>query len=421
MTFKFSLRYRVALTFLTLGWLVSIIMGVTLYLLTISMEKDLITETLSSELDNYISRYSMNPSTPSPSSTYIKGYAINQENVDILPPPLQELSLGLSHIILDGTGSYVLFKEVDGTRFYVVYADQQIKHRENQYFVFIAFAIGLMTLLSSIVGFWLAGRVISPVTELARWVSQMGPSSRPLSNNSSNHYHDEVGELALAFNLYHRRLAEFNQRERDFTSDVSHELRTPLAVIEGALEVLLSQTKIDTDNRKRVLRVARAANQIKHLTTALLSLAREECDDGAKYECPVGSILNKVVEEHKYLLNHKQVQFKVEIGSDSIIQGDPILLYVVLANIIQNAFSYTHQGIVNIHLDGKHILVEDTGTGMREDQRIKMFDRYYSDNRKNGGQGIGLSLVRRICERYDWKISVSSHKELGTSINLILD
>lgn len=403
-----------------LGWLVSMSMGGILYWLTIRMEEQLVEETLSNELEDFMSRYAINSDTLPPSSTHIQGYVISGEIPDAFPTWLQNLPSGFSHIMIDGSGYYVESRRRNATRFLVLYADESIKHRENQYLWFLALGVVSMTLLSSILGLWLAGRVISPVTRLARQVSEMGPDFNPLPAKEDLP-RDEVGELTLAIDGYHHRLAEFNERERAFTSDVSHELRTPLAVIEGASEVMLSKKDLSKDNRKRVERIARSTTQITRLTTALLALAREEYGSGSQHRCPVDKVLIKVVDEHRYLLNHKPVEVNLDANSNLVTSGDSILLYVVLANIIRNAFSYTDQGIVHIRLEDKRVVIEDTGTGISEDQLLKMFNRHYSDNRSRGGHGIGLSLVSSICERYGWTISVRSHKGRGTSVELLLN
>ena len=394
-------------------------MGGMLYWLTISMNEQLIEETLLTELEVYISRYTIDPDTPPPSSTHIQGYVINADMPDTFPTQLHQLPTGLSHVEIDGSGYYVESREHNATRFLMLYADGLIIQREKQYLGFLASGIFLITLLSSILGLWLASRVISPVTSLAQQVAKMGPdfSPLPLKQDQTS---DEVGELARAIDSYHQRLLEFNDRERAFTGDISHELRTPLAVIEGAVEVLLSQKDLNTDNKTKIERIARATTQITRLTTALLALAREKTDNDSNHQCRTDEILNKVVDEHLYLLDHKPVEVDLDTNSNLITHGDPVLLYIVLANIVRNAFSYTNQGIVHIRLNDNRVVIKDTGTGMREEQLSKMFDRYYSDNRSKGGQGIGLSLVWRICERYGWNISVNSHEGQGTSVELLL-
>jgi hypothetical protein len=121
MSFRFSLRYRVALSFLILGWLISMAMGSTLYWLTISMEEELIEEILSTELEDFISHYMTDPNTPPPSSTHIQGYAMTEKIQDTFPIELQQLPSGLSHIMIDGSGYYVELREHNTIRFLVLY------------------------------------------------------------------------------------------------------------------------------------------------------------------------------------------------------------------------------------------------------------------------------------------------------------
>jgi signal transduction histidine kinase len=181
---------------------------------------------------------------------------------------------------------------------------------------------------------------------------------------------------------------------------------------------MLTQPDLTKSKRKKLDRIARAATQMTRLTTALLALAREESDDDSQQH-PVESVLIQVIDEHQYLLNHKTVKVKLDTNNHLTTSANPILLYVVLANLIRNAFSYTHQGVVHIHIQGQQVLIEDTGAGIRANQLIKMFEHSDSTTPSKDGHGIGLSLVWRICKRYDWKISVHSHEGCGTSVKLL--
>jgi signal transduction histidine kinase len=421
MIFKVTLRYHIALTFLVAGWLVSTIMGGILYWLTINMEKDFIEETLSSELDDYMNRYNNNANAIPPSGLHIHTYVVTKQTLDNeLPIPLQNIKLGLSHITMNKAGYFVESRASQQTRFLMLYADEQIEMRKNQYLELLILGVILMTVLSGIIGLWLASQVIAPLTGLARLVSKMGADFKPLPL-TEDLPHDEIGELTRTIDGYYQRLAAFNERERAFTSDVSHELRTPIAVIKGASEVILTQPDLASDNRKRVERIARAATQITHLTTALLALAREESDNDKHHQHPVEQVLIQVVEEHKYLLNHKPVSVKLDTSSNLSTTANPVLLYVVLANIVRNAFSYTHRGVVFISIQGQQIIINDTGTGIQANQLMKMFGHKYSSNPSKDGHGIGLSLVWRICNRYGWEISVQSQEGEATSMVLLLD
>jgi len=188
-----------------------------------------------------------------------------------------------------------------------------------------------------------------------------------------------------------------------------------LAVIEGAAEVLLEDPGLDQARHSRVERIARSAREMSELVSALLLLAREEKGDVSESGCAVGEVLQQVVEGHQHLLRHKPVEIKLDIQAQTILPVECALLRVVLANLIRNAFFYTERGRVCISLEENGVTVEDTGIGISPEQLQRVFDRYYTG--QSGGEGIGLSLVKRICHHYEWRIDIDSGGQ-GTRIQL---
>lgn len=390
-------------------------LAVALYVLTIDMEERLIAETLSAELEDYIARYEVDPETLPPSSTTIHTYVIlpgAKSSPELL---LYELKAGLHQVQFEGRDYYAEVRVSDGRHFIVLYDDRQIRHRENQFKLFLGIGVLVMTLLSALLGFWLAGRVISPVGELAARIAGFRPEDHhePMAEDFPR---DEVGMLAHEFDAYLRRLAAFIEREQAFTADVSHELRTPLAVISGATEVLLEDPGLSDARRSRVERISRSVHEMSELVSALLLLVREEKNDVSVSSCAVGEVLQQVVEGHQHLLRHKSVEIKLDIQAQTILPVECTLLRVVLANLILNALTYTERGYISICLDEKGVSVKDTGIGIPREQLQRIFDRYYTGS--TGGEGIGLSLVKRICRRYGWNIDIDSREDYGTLIRL---
>ncbi len=414
MRFKTSLRYRVTLAFALLGLLVSLGLAGSLYVLTINMEERHVTETLSAELEDYIARFESNHNALPPASTTIRTYVIQPGAINI-PEELQDLDIGLHKITLEGKDYYAEVKVSNERHFVVLYNDKQIRHRENQFKLFLGIGILTMVLLSAVLGFWLAGRVISPVRELAIRVAGLRPEDHP-TPLAVDFPHDEVGMLAHNFDAYLQRLCAFIEREQAFTADVSHELRTPLAVIEGATEVLLEDQGLDAPRRTRVERIARSAREMSQLVSALLLLAREEQNPTVESSCAVAEALQHVVDGHQHLLRHKPVKIKLDIHAKTILPVECTLLRVVLANLIRNAIYFTEQGHVSVSLDEEGISVMDTGIGIPKEHIQRVFDRYYKG--LTGSEGIGLSLVKRICQRYNWNIDLDSREDTGTVIRL---
>ncbi len=407
------LRYRITLALAVLGLVVSLGLAGALYVLTINMEERLIAETLSAELEDYIARYEIDPKASPPVSTTIRTYVILPESKNA-PAVLRELQTGLHQVRLKGGDYYAEVRVSVGRRFIVLYDDTQIRHRENQFKLFLGIGILVMTLLSALLGFWLAGRIIAPVGELAARVAGLQPEDHP-APLVEDFPRDEVGLLARDFDAYVQRLAAFIEREQAFTADVSHELLTPLAVIEGATEVLLDDPGLDETRRSRVERIARSTREMSEMVSALLLLAREEKSDVSESGCVVSEVLQQVLEGHQHLLRHKSVEIKLDIQAQALLPVECTLLRVVLANLIRNAIYFTERGRVTICLDEKGVSVEDTGIGISREQMQRIFDRFYTGSA--GGEGIGLSLVKRICRRYGWNIDIESDGQ-GTRIQL---
>ena len=415
MRFKTSLRYRIGIAFALLGGVISLALAGILYWLTINMEERLIAETLSTELEDFIERYAEDPATVPPSSTVMRAYVIDDSNKHAsIPEVLYSMPAGLHQMLLDG-GSY--FAEVriqDNRRFVLLYDDTQIQHKERQFKAFLAGGVLIMIGLAAALGLWLAERVVSPVGELARRVGILEPRGQ-MHALASDFPRDEVGTLAKEFDAYQERLRAFIEREQAFTADVSHELRTPLAVIKGAAEVLQEDASLDDAQRTRVRRIAGAAHEMSEVTHALLELAREQRQDELSASCEVDKLLYEVVESHRHLLETNNVSVDITVRSAPVLAVECALLRIVVGNLIRNAFSYTAQGCVRITLDSYSISVADTGVGIPTQQLEEVFKPFYS---AQGGEGIGLSLVRRICQHYGWQIKVSSRVGKGTRFRL---
>jgi signal transduction histidine kinase len=414
MRFRRSLRYRVALAFALLGGLISLALGIGIYLASEDLSERLIDETLTAELDDYFDRRARNPDTlPEPTAT-IRAFVLQDVHSPAkVPSAVRDLSPGRHQLELDGVPYRAAVADREGERYVILYNEDALRHREKGFIAFLSGGVVVAFFSSAVLGLWLAGRVISPVTDLARRMHGMRPEDHP-PPVAIDFPPDEVGELARDFDQYLERLRDFIDRERAFTADVSHELRTPLAVINGAVEVLLAEPIEDSRVRQRLLRVARAANEMAELIDALLALAREEAG-GARtaVSCSVGEVVNDVADKLKVLYHAKQLSVDVQVGTEVILPIERALLAIVLGNLIRNAFSYTDRGSIAISVDARGVAVQDTGSGMDQAELERVFERFYRGAGSRGA-GIGMSLVKRICDRYGWRIDLASTPGQGT-------
>jgi signal transduction histidine kinase len=420
MNFRLGLRPRVAAGFAVLGLAVSLGLGGWFYFTSRDLEQRLIDEALGAELEDYKARLTRNPNSLPPMTATVRGYLRRAGTPpDEVPPELQGMVEGRHTIKLDHTSYRVAIARGSEWTLYMLHSRAQVQYREQRLIAVVLFGIFATSLLSAAGGWWLAGRVISPVGELARRVRERDAADL-VSPFADGLPHDEVGELAHAFERYLARMRAFVERERAFSADASHELRTPLAVIQGAIEVLQADEQLEPKVRMRVERMARAVRGMTDLTTTLLMLARERAGTTlALTPCPVDEVLREVIEQHQHLLRHKPVALDLQISAHPQVAVERPLLAITLGNLVRNAFAYTEQGQVAIRLTDEGVTVADTGPGVPAEDLCCLFEHTARSRRATRGAGIGLPLVKRIADRQGWRVSVTSETGQGAVFRLV--
>jgi signal transduction histidine kinase len=296
------------------------------------------------------------------------------------------------------------------------------KLNERQLLIALGASVLIFALLSLLIGRWLSRRVMSPVTELAgriRTLRQTG-KPEPLAPHFAD---DEVGELAAALDDYAKRLTAIVVRDRDFNADVSHELRTPLAVISGTTELLLNSDKIDDKIRERLKRIERAAKQSTELTNALLLLSRSERgapNDGETTD--VAKVAEQVIDVYRSHIGRKPIDVHLVVDQPTEVVAPSSVIAVALGNLIGNAFKYTQKGDVIITIGAGHgvVTIEDSGPGIKAEEAEKLFQRGVRGESSEGtkGAGLGLAIVIRLCQLYDWRVSLAPRPQGGAVATL---
>ncbi|GIK76632.1 MAG: sensor histidine kinase [Acidobacteria bacterium] len=221
-----------------------------------------------------------------------------------------------------------------------------------------------------------------------------------------------------------------DQAEREFVSNAAHELRNPIAGMSGAIEVLRSGAKDDPEAREHFLdRLASDVDRVSRLTKALLTLARMEAV--GEGEADVVSVDISVSEAVAAVEHPEGVELRTDVDADLVAKADPVLLRQILIGLLTNAFKHTPApGAVTLraHLESEEgegrvvIEVEDTGTGIRADERDRVFDRFYrgSGSLEREGFGLGLAIAKRMVDVMGGEISVDSEEGRGSTFRVEL-
>jgi signal transduction histidine kinase len=249
-------------------------------------------------------------------------------------------------------------------------------------------------------------------------VSRHAPESLQLQAFTKAEVNDEVRVLADSLQEFTERLKRQLQREREFTHDVSHELRTPLAVIGGALELLQKQALTPLQQRA-VERMEITSRDMVSLIETLLLLARE---DKQTKTTPVlvNDVARLLVEQINQTHNQDQhVDLRLEEQDSLTVMAPHQAVGIILGNLIRNACNYTQAGKVLVSIEHNHVVVSDTGVGMQPEQLVQAqqpFERLLHNSVEAKGYGLGLDIVRRVCERYGWQLVINSQIGKGTQV-----
>ena len=423
--YRRQLRSRIILAFVLLGFGLTALFAFATNWTRNRVETQLVEDVMNKNIDEYARQYYSAPDrNPEIQVQQMFARHVRRERFEELrqeEPDWYELSDGIHNISgTDENGETFAYKlavrKTPDEWFFLAYDMTQARRGEEQFNRAIFSSVVVFTLLSLLVGWWAASRVMSPVSELARRLKLSGRSAQPEAL-AAHFPDDEVGQLAEALDDYAERLTDVVQRDREFNADVSHELRTPLAVIKGAVELLLSRPDVDDKTRSRLLRIQRAEQQCTDLISALLLLSRNERGHGAS---DVAKVAEQLLDVHRAQVVGKTLELRMEGERGLVVDAPEAAVAVALGNLIGNAVKYTKSGEVIVRLHADHVEVIDSGPGLSAEDAAKLFERGYRGTHAGHSQGggIGLSIVRRLCALYGWNVRVAPGKVQGVVATL---
>jgi signal transduction histidine kinase len=267
-------------------------------------------------------------------------------------------------------------------------------------------------------GYWVSGVLTRQLTELALRVAHFKPEE-PHPRLEQPHHDHEVAALAHALDEYHARILDVLRREQEFTANASHELRTPLTAIQTTCELIQTEAALDEKTRTRVAMIESATRQMTERIEALLLLARQR-----KPEEIERVDLRRCVEEAAHAcrdeIARKGLAFEIAIEPGAIVELDRKALQLVLANLIKNAVRYTHRGAIRVSYEAPRVIVTDSGIGIAPEHEPQLFERYFRGDHSPDGLGLGLAIVRRICDDFGWKVEVQSRPGAGSTFSVVL-
>jgi len=414
-----SLRSRIIFTSFGMSLIVSLLFMIGGMLALDIAENSLFDKRFDSEADTFIQLYRKYPSVISMQNGDYQVFVARHGNHASVPSYLRGIAVGTDEVIVNGQERDLLVKKSDGNIFYFLINNRSFENFENIYFAIMLLATAVILCISFVLSLTVANRIIVPITRLTELVSNF----RKMNGNAASRQKerpasDEIQILEKSFYEYHDRISSLLEREREFSIDVSHELRTPLMGIQGAAEHIHRHSESGDRNHELTSRILRGCRQMSSLVEGMLYLAKEPANFSNHME-PIN--VNELVDDYVTIISDLATRKGITVHQDFqnrlVVDAIPVVLGIVINNIILNAVKHTNRDKINIFIRGSTVVVQDFGPGMDNEVQNRSFERYERGH-SDDGSGIGLFLVRRFCEQFDWKLDVISDPSTGTIISI---
>lgn len=307
-------------------------------------------------------------------------------------------------------------------------SEASMKAQMRELAVMLVLGLPVAVAVAGIGGYALARRALAPIermTEHARTITAERLNDRlPVDNPD-----DEMGRLAAVFNNTLSRLERSFEQMRRFTADVSHQLRTPLTAIRSVGEVGLRTTHRDESSYRTIIgSMLEETDRLAVLVDRLLTLSRAEMGQGtlARDVVNLAALAEDVVGHLGVLAEEKGQSLSVDAAGAPTAVADRVVLRQALINLVDNAIKFTPAGgTVSIGVSGTDgtatLDVSDTGPGIADEAREKVFDRFFrGDEDAAAGTGLGLSIAKSAVEANGGQLTVARSSPQGTTFRITL-
>lgn len=418
MAVETGLNRRLSRSLLLQAIYISLAVLVGIFVSARLVENVLVEQALIGEAEYYWSRESAHPGRHLPDTKNMTAYRAGHDGG--VPTFLLELAPGF-HNLHEPRELLVQVTEQNGERLYLVFEVEQVEELVTL-FGLIPLFLALTVIYLSLYSAWrVSRRAVSPIVSLAHQVQQLDPAAPDASLlviDPDLEPDEEITVLHEALQDLICKVTDFAERERRFTRDASHELRTPLTVIKMAAERLLTTLPEDSKDHDMARRIRNNASDMNRLTEAFLLLAREWEEGLDRDWVCVNEIATLELERMSIIYPDAPIQAEIESEARLFVLAPSKVVESVIGNLVRNAFAYTDAGSVTVVIGTDNVKIVDTGAGMEPHEVEQIFKAFYSKGRQRGGFGVGLTIVKRLTDRFDWNVNFESEPGKGTTVTL---
>ncbi len=295
---------------------------------------------------------------------------------------------------------------------------------------------GITMILGGVALWHSAAYVMNPIIEISKGVQKVadGDFSVQLSFHNNHRkeqeelYSDEIAVMASNFNKMTRELSGMDYMRKDFISNVSHEIKTPVAAIAGFSEMLLDGGLSEQEQKEYLTYIYQESQRLSRMSESMLHMSRLDHQNivNSKQEVRVDEQIRRCIILLGEKWHDRDIQYELNLEKCSIV-SDSVLLFQLWTNLIDNAIKYSEPKCT-IWIETKvadnflQFSVRDEGVGISKENLTKIYDKFYQcdESHKKLGNGLGLSIVKKIVELLKGSILCESELGVGTTMTVML-
>lgn len=209
----------------------------------------------------------------------------------------------------------------------------------------------------------------------------------------------------------------------EFISNVTHEMNTPLTSIHGYAELLRAGGMTESQKDTAYKTILAQSERLTNLIACIINYSELDSDELPPYPVDFSALARETISALKPEADKRKIEIIEKIDDNVTVMSRHERLSEIFGNLVRNAIKYNKEGgSVTVTLNYRGLTVEDTGIGIAEENRNKVFSRFFTVDKshggKNGGFGLGLAVVKKICQKSGWKISVESKLGEGSKFTV---
>jgi signal transduction histidine kinase len=296
----------------------------------------------------------------------------------------------------------------------------QTLYRETLLVVLSSLMVALLVAL--IIAFFLIRYLVKPLRKLEKYAQAMG--NRQFDMRLDTKADDELAHLATAFNQMADQLKSYDEGMRRFFQNASHEMKTPLMSINGYAEGIRDGIFIGPAMDNAIEIIHKESQRLRNVVENLIDITILE-QPREKYFLPhdLSYILQEAIETVGGYALERKVEIWVEVLAGNLVIGDWEQLHSLFVNLLSNGIrhavsSVTVESQLIENQDKVLITVHDDGSGFRDEDLKHAFEHFYSG--KNGGSGLGLTIVRKIVTQHAGRIRIYNSSQGGAVVEVVL-